>query len=246
MRSIRDRLPPEQYAQLVRLGAVKPCSPRACAACGAPACPHRGGEDPIHIDLADVGELLPRGGLGDAGPAPFEVTAEEGAFLDEAKRRLVRIRDRAVAIGPKAFFRTYSSYGEFWGPVYDALAELLADARKHLEVGSPVMIEFNRGGTALLNLIFQIRETGVIDDFFNAVAAAFNGNPIMVLQWFQKQAAGAGSLVVDVGRAGVDVYGGWLGDFWRWLPGWARVAIPVVAVGGGALVARRVKKAVLG
>lgn len=241
-RSIQERLPPDQYAQLVRLGAVKPCSPTACAACGAPACPHRSGEDPIHIDLASRGELLPRGGLGDAGNAPIEVTAEEAAFLDQAKDRLARIRAKAEKIGPPGWFDWGASYGEQWGPVQDDLAELLADARRHLEIGSPQMAKFNEGATQINNLLFKIRNESATDQLFRAVIEAFKGNPIALMSYVVRQVKSAGRLGKDTGKAAAEVYGNWLGDLWAWLPWWGKLAIGAAAVGTPIYVVRRVKK----
>jgi len=194
------------------------------------------------------------GVLGDAGDvpplpsetAPLKVTADEATFLEHAVDVVTDLRARAEAIGPPGIFDWGASYGEKWSPMIDALVALQDQAREALGSGTEAMGQFNRGAIKLNNAFFKIRSTSPSEQLYNAVIEAFRGNPILLMRFVVRQAASVERLAVDTKKAAVEVWGGWLGDLWAWLPWWGKVAVPLVVVAVPVVAVYRVKKAVTG
>jgi len=155
-------------------------------------------------------------GLSGLGAVSTDAAAQA---LEDAKRRLLALGNRARVIGTPPFFAS-AAYEQQWDGVLDSLVSLKEEVRGALANEPEAWSEVVKG-VSQVNLAIEKLRQSPNDAFYNAAVAALTLNPILLIDSTKRIIRDIGLNVQDLGTAAGQTYGagGWLdlGKYAKWI-----------------------------
>lgn len=182
----------------------------------------------MHDGARQLGMVMKQPVFATAGLSGLgEVSSDAAAsFLEDAKRRISALANRAQVIGPPPFFAS-AAYEQQWDGVLDSIHELQNEARPLLENEPDARGQFSQGINSVNNAIAKLRLNGN-QAAYELVVSALTLNPIRLISTVRRIVSDVGLNVQDLGTAAVQTYGegGWL-DIGKYAK-WAAIAVAAV------------------